>query len=194
MTITRFLPSAACLSLCLAVSSCREEAPPSVRSGPDLEQREDKLHYESGAAQPFTGTQRGYAKESRALIHECPYEGGLKHGWERRWFKDNPQQMSSQALWVQGERAFYFEWWPNGNMRQLTSQRDGADFGRESIAHGTYVKWFEDGRVKFRAHYNENFRWHGRVLDYDDSGELMWDAEFNQGKFVRGQHPPDYKP
>ena len=130
----------------------------------------------------------------RALVKAKLRENGQKHGWEQRWFKENPAQMSSQILWVQGERAFYWQWWPNGNMKQLTSQRDGSDFDRESISYGSYVKWFEDGRIKFRAHYDEDFKWHGRVLDYDDNGELMWDAVFNHGKFVSGHHPPDYKP
>jgi antitoxin component YwqK of YwqJK toxin-antitoxin module len=175
-------------------TACSKKASPSVRSGPALEQREDKLTYEPGAKEPFTGVQRGYDKETRLLNHECHYEKGLKHGWERRWFKENLQQMSSQNLWVQGERAFFFEWWPNGNLKQLASQHDGSAFGKESMAHGAYVKWFEDGRIKFRAHYNENFRWHGKVLDYDDAGKLMWDADFQKGKFVKGIHPPDYKP
>lgn len=180
--------------LSLLLSACSKNPPPSVRSGPKLEVREGKVHFEPGATEPFTGVQRGYDKKTRLLNHECPYEKGLKHGWERRWFKDNPQQMSSQILWVQGERAFYFQWWPNGNLKQLASQHDGSAFGRDSMAHGAYVKWFEDGRIKFRAHYNEDFRWNGKVLDYDDNGTLMWDADFKDGKYVKGYHPPDYKP
>lgn len=185
------------LWVCLGASACKKagESPlPTVRSGPDLEQRADRLFYEPGASEPFTGTQRGYDKETRALNHECLYVSGLREGWERRWFKEKPEQMSKQILWVQGERAFYFEYWPNGNMMQLASQRDGSDFGRDSTAHGTYVKWFENGRVKFRAHYDLEFRWHGKVLDYNDEGELMWDAVFNHGKYVSGHHPPDHKP
>jgi antitoxin component YwqK of YwqJK toxin-antitoxin module len=182
---------------CMSVSACKksgDSALPSVRSGPTLEQREDRLFYEPGASEPFTGTQRGYEKESRSVNHECHYVNGLREGWERRWFKEKPDQMSKQILWVQGERAFFFEYWPNGNLKQLASQRDGSDVGRDSMAHGTYVKWFEDGRVKFRAHYDVDFRWHGKVLDYDDAGELMWDAVFDHGKFVSGHHPPDYQP
>jgi antitoxin component YwqK of YwqJK toxin-antitoxin module len=181
----------------VGAGACSREGPPgplAVRSGPTLEQREDRLFYEPGAKEPFTGTQRGYNKETRTINHECHYVKGLREGWERRWFKEAPEQMSKQILWVQGERAFYFEYWPNGNLKQLASQRDGTDVGRDSMAHGSYVKWFEDGRVKFRAHYDVAFRWHGKVLDYDDSGELMWDAVFHHGKFVSGHHPPDYKP
>jgi antitoxin component YwqK of YwqJK toxin-antitoxin module len=181
-------------ALSLLIPACSKKELPSVRSGPKLEQREGKVHFEPGATEPFTGVQRGYDKKTRMLNHECPFEKGLKHGWERRWFADNPQQMSSQILWVQGEQAFYFQWWPNGNMKQLASQHDGAAFGKDAMAHGAYVKWFEDGRIKFRAHYNEDFRWNGKVLDYDDSGTLMWDCEFKNGSYVKGYHPPDYKP
>ncbi len=190
----KLLTPAACVLFCLFASACKEGKKPSVRSGPELEQRGDGLTYEPGASAPFTGTQRGYAKESRALIHACEYANGQKHGFERRWFKDNPAQMAKQIVWVKGEPAFYFEWWPNGNMKQLASQRDGSEHERENIAHGAYVKWFEDGRIKFRANYNENFRWYGNVLDYDDNGELMWDAVFHHGKYQSGHHPPDYKP
>jgi antitoxin component YwqK of YwqJK toxin-antitoxin module len=180
--------------LALVVPACQKTPEKvSVRSGPKLEQRADKLFYEAGADKPYTGVQRGYEKTSRALVHECSYVNGVKEGWERRWFKDNPAQLDKQYLWVQGECAFYWQWWPNGNMRMLASQRDGSDFGRESMAYGSFVKWFEDGRVKFRAHYDEDFRWHGRVLDYDDTGTLMWDCVFNHGKYVSGHHPPDYK-
>ncbi len=185
---------AACALLSVFVIACQEEEKPKVRSGPDLVQKEDKLFYEAGASEPFTGTQRGYAGGTRALIHECEFLNGQKHGWERRWYKDKPEQMAKQIVWVQGERAFFFEWWPNGNLKQLASQRTGADHGREDIAHGAYVKWFEDGKIKFRANYNQAFRWHGDVLDYNDEGKLMWDAVFNNGKFVSGHHPEDYKP
>jgi hypothetical protein len=176
MTCKNLVPKAIPLLLASLLSllpACSKKELPSVRSGPKLEKREGKVHFEPGATEPFTGVQRG---------------------WERRWFSDNPQQMSSQVLWVQGERAFFFQWWPNGNLKQLASQHDGSAFGKDAMAQGAYVKWFEDGRIKFRAHYDENFRWHGKVLDYDDSGTLMWDCDFNHGVFVKGHHPPDYKP
>jgi antitoxin component YwqK of YwqJK toxin-antitoxin module len=197
MTCKNFLPKAISLvlaSLLALLPACSKKELPSVRSGPKLEQREGKVHFEPGATKPFTGVQRGYEKESRMLNHECHFDKGLKHGWERRWFSDNPQQMSSQSLYVQGERAFFFQWWPNGNLKQLASQHDGSAFGKDAMAQGAYVKWFEDGRIKFRAHYDENFRWNGKVLDYDDSGTLMWDCDFNHGVYVKGHHPPDYKP
>ena len=192
MTLRPLLLPAVSLAL-VCVTACNEEDKPSVRSGPELVQKEDKLFYEPGSNTPFTGVQRGYEKTSRALIHEVEYENGEKHGYERRWFKEKPTQLAKQMIWVRGERAFYFEWWPNGNMKQLSSQRTGEDFGRMDIAHGAYVKWFEDGKIKFRANYNEKFRWHGNVLDYDDNGVLMWDAVFEHGKYKSGYCPPDYK-
>ena len=188
-------PAALSAGLLLTLTACKEEPPPSVRSGPKLERRgDDQRYYELGAKEPFTGTQRTYAAGSRALIYECHYVNGLKEGWERRWFKDKPTQLYTDIFNVQGERAFYFEYWQNGQLRELTSQREGSAFERDSVSHGTYVKWFEDGRVKFRAHYDLDFRWHGKVLDYDDNGQLMWDAVFDHGVYVSGHHPPDYVP
>ena len=86
---------------------------------------------------------------------------------------------------------FHTEWWRNGQMLEMSSQTDGTKFGRENITFGTYVKWFEEGKIQFRAHYDSEFRWHGRVLDFNDEGTQMWDALFDHGAYVSGFKPAE---
>lgn len=186
--------SALSMGLALLLAACGEAGKAGgekLKNGPKLEVRADGLSYEVGAEKPFTGTYRKVDKASNKLSGETQYENGLKHGWERRWFADNLDQMERQRVWVKGEPAFYWAWWPSGNLRELSAQRSGKDFGRPDIGYGSYVKWFDDGRIKFKAHYDENFLWHGHALDYDDEGKLMWDAEFKNGIYVKGVRPPD---
>lgn len=172
---------------------CRAKVdkPTRPRSGPKVEVMPNGLTHEVGSDMPFTGVVRHYLPESGALLREEPYTNGQEDGYHRRWFRENPKQLSYQQLWVRGDPVFTWKWWPNGNLQELSSQRDGTDdFKRPDIAFGSYVKWFEDGRVKFKAHYDENFRWHGHVIDYDDDGKLIWDAEFKHGSYVSGLRPP----
>jgi len=186
----------AMISLLLLVAGglvgCEKSKSPVPTSGPKLETRADGLRYRVGDSQPFTGTYRSYHKSSHHLIKETTYREGLKDGMERRWFENNPAQLEIQRIWVLGEPLFYMRWWPNGNQREISAQRSGEkDFGRPDIAYGGYVKWFEDGRLKFKAIYDEKFLWHGRCIDYNDNGELLWDAEFKHGIFIRGHRPPE---
>lgn len=172
---------------------CRAEVDkPRPKSGPKVEVMANGLTHEVGSHKPFTGAVRYYLPESGELLREEPYTDGRKDGYARRWFRENPKQLSRQQLWVRGDPVFTWEWWPNGKLKELSSQRNGAeDFKRPDIAFGSYVKWFEDGRFKFKAHYDEHFRWHGHVIDYDDNGKLIWDAEFKHGTYVSGLRPPD---
>jgi|GEM_PF-7026721 len=178
--------------LATSVASCgRQPDLPVLKSGPKLETREDGKAYEPGSDSPFTGTSRRVDKMSGKVTAETQYEAGRKHGWERRWFAENLDQMSRQTLWVQGEPVFFWLWWPNGQLKELSSQRSGKDFNRENIAYGSYVTWFEDGRIKFKVHFDEKFRWHGPALDYDDQGRLIWDAVFEHGIYKSGTKPSE---
>jgi len=173
------------------LTACKTEKPRPPVSGPKLETRADGLTYKVGENQPFTGTYKSYHKTSNLLVKETPYLNGQKDGLDKRWFPENPAQLEAQRLWVRGEPMFHWRWWPNGNQREISAQRSGEKFGRADIAYGSYVKWFEDGRMKFKAIYDENFQWHGRCIDYDDTGKLMWDAEFKHGVYVSGHRPPE---
>lgn len=174
------------------LSSCKVEKPRPPVSGPKLEVRDDGLSYKVGEDKPFTGTYKSYHKTSHLLIKETSYLDGHKDGFEKRWFADKPAQLEAQRLWVRGDAMMHWRWWPNGNQREISAERNGQkDFGRPNIAYGSYVKWFEDGRMKFKAYYDENFQWHGRCIDYDDSGKLMWDAEFRHGVYISGHRPPE---
>jgi antitoxin component YwqK of YwqJK toxin-antitoxin module len=177
----------------LWLCGCEQEEPRRVlKSGPDVEVRADGLTYEVGAASPFSGAVRRYLPKSDSMITETLYADGKPDGYARRWFRENPGQLSHQQLWVRGDPVFTWRWWPNGNLKELSSQRNGLkDLGRPDIAFGSYVKWFEDGRFKFKAHYDDQFRWHGHVIDYDDEGKLMWDAEFDHGVYVSGHRPAE---
>ncbi|TLD69976.1 hypothetical protein FEM03_14690 [Phragmitibacter flavus] len=191
--MSKFSFVALLLGLVVALSACGEGGPkgPKLVHGPSLEERADGLFYEKGAEKPFTGTQNKVDKESGKLRAETQFENGQKHGWDRRWYRDNLDQMHRQWLWVRGEPAFFWSWWPNGVMRELASQRSGKEFGRADIAYGSYVKWFDSGKIQFKARYDEKFFWQGHVLDYNDAGQLMWDGEFKDGVFVKGIRPPE---
>lgn len=177
----------------ICMSGCKKEEPKKFsKSGPKVEVKADGLTYEVGTAKPFTGAVRSYVPKSDILLKETLYTDGKLDGYARRWFPENPSQLSDQRLWVRGDPVFSWRWWPNGNLRELSSQRNALkDRGRPDIAFGSYVKWFQDGKFKFKAHYNDKFQWHGHVIDYDDEGKLMWDAEFEHGVFISGHRPPD---
>ena len=182
--------SAVMLAALLCLTACNRTKKPRLPSGPKIEKREDGLYYEVGLLMPFNGTVKRYDKTTGAKVYECDYEKGKKDGWERRWFAEKPEQIYTQSFWVQGGPTFHWKFWPNGNLRELSSQRAGQDMGRPDIGFGTFLKFFEDGRLKFKAHYDEQFRWHGHVIDYDDQGVLMWDAIFDRGVAVSGKVPP----
>ena len=176
----------------LWLTHCGETAvKPRPKSGPKLEQRVDGLYYELEAQQPFTGRSVHYQPKTDFLLKEQSFTNGLPDGYERRWFRENPKQIESERLWVRGDPMLISKWWPNGQLQEISAQREASDMGRPDIAFGSYVKFFPDGRMKFKAHYDHLFRWHGHIIDYDDEGKLMWDAQFKHGVFVSGTRPPE---
>lgn len=188
----RFLSTLFLLPI-LFLTSCDKDNPkPKPRSGPKLVVKADGLSYEEGADKPFTGAVRHFQPSTGRLLRETNYTDGKQDGHTRRWFPENPDQMSHDQLWVRGDPVFEWRWWPNGQLKELSSQRNGIkDHGRPDIAYGSYVKWFQDGTLQFKAHYDERFFWHGHVIDYNDAGILQWDAEFNHGVYVKGHRPPE---
>lgn len=178
----------------IALSSCKNEDPkPKPRSGPEIEVKADGLTYKKGEDKPFTGAVRHYQPATGKLLREENYTDGKRDGHSRRWHKENPDQMSHDQLWVRGDPVFEWRWWPNGQLKELSSQRNGwKEHGRPDIAYGSYVKWFADGKLQFKAYYDENFQWHGHIIDYNDAGVLQWDAEFRHGNYIKGHRPPDW--
>lgn len=192
MRIHTFTCLLTALASLLFASCTKEEVKPKPRSGPEVEERADGLTYQKGEDKPFTGAVRHYQPGTGKILREELYTDGKRDGYSRRWHKDNPDQVSHQQLWVRGDPVFEWRWWPNGQLKELSSQRNGRkEHGRPDIAYGSYVKWFQDGKLQFKAHYDENFQWHGHTIDYNDAGELQWDAMFHHGTYVSGHRPPE---
>jgi antitoxin component YwqK of YwqJK toxin-antitoxin module len=193
-TPSRFVLFSLPLAAALLLTCCEKKADrPRVRSGPELEVKADGLHYQPGDAAPFTGAVRHYQPGTGRLLREANYTDGKLDGHSRRWFKENPDQISHDQLWVRGDPVFEWRWWPNGQLKELSSQRNGTkEHGRPDIAYGAYVKWFQDGTLQFKAYYDETFQWHGHIIDYNDAGELQWDAEFRHGVYLKGHRPPNW--
>ena len=176
----------------LCLSGCKKAEPVKFpKNGPKIEVKADGLAYELGSDKPFTGKVLQYLPKSASVFRETNYTLGKLDGYDKRWFRDKPSQISHQQLWVAGDPVFVWRWWPNGNLKEMSAQRNGLkEHGRIDIAFGSYVKWFEDGRLQFKAYYDLDFLWHGHVIDFNDAGKMMWDAEFNHGHYVSGYQAP----
>ena len=70
---------------------------------------------------PFTGLARGYHRTSEGaliLAYECYYENGMKHGRERRWYVDFPEQLASKRHFSQSVlTGVTMQWFRTGKMR-----------------------------------------------------------------------------
>lgn len=183
------IPSFLMLALTILVGCKKESSPAPAKtepSKPKIEVKADGLAYEADSAIPFTGSVRKVDARGR-LLFERPFTAGKRNGVERRFTAGDPPVLELEITWKDGEKVLHIDYWPNGQKKREGPMRNGVLFG-------LVQKWYEDGELRFRATYDENFQWHGHAFDRDDDRKLMWDAEFNHGKYVSGHHPDDFVP
>jgi|GEM_PF-6522777 antitoxin component YwqK of YwqJK toxin-antitoxin module len=171
---------------CKQDQSPKESAPKTPTSTPKIEVKADGLAYVVGDTDPFTGSVKKVDTKGN-LLFERPFTAGKRNGIERRFVPGEPPILELEITWKEGEKILHIDYWPNGQKKREGPMRNGVLFG-------LVQKWYEDGALRFRATYDENFKWHGHAYDRDDDRNLMWDAEFNHGKYVSGHHPADFVP
>lgn len=144
-----------------------------------IAQGEDGLAYLKGASVPYSGAveRRGKAGE---LYYSANYRSGKLHGPEveyaaggkvRRWFD-----------WMEGEKVRHRVFYENGQIK-----RDAMFKGGQAV--GPHRNWSESGRLTFDGAFAPGMLWHGRIRDCDDEGNVLWDAEFENGDYLHGVYP-----
>ena len=179
----------------LGISSCRDGGGETGAAAAAEERRkdfvkpeqisvaEDGLARVSGETEPFTGAVVTRNKDWRPLYFAYYYEGKM-HGPEMRWREDGTlKRIFDYHHGELNRRREYFE---NGNI-----DLDALIEGGESI--GRHLRWFEDGRVRWQGSFKPNLQWHGPIIDFAEDGTVMWDAEFDHGRYIRGIYPESEK-
>ena len=103
-------------------------------------------------------------------------------GPQRRWFPNG--QVKLQFDYTDGKKVRHREWFESGQIKIDAEMRDGVAFGR-------HRKWFEDGSVRFDGAFGEGFKWHGHIRDFKPDGTPIWDAEFDNGRYLSGLRPTE---
>ena len=136
-----------------------------------------------GREEPYTGTviQRDKSQKVRYFGF---YMDGQLHGAEMRWYPSGLLKRSYD--YERGEKIRHREWFENGNRKIDAMMKDGVALGR-------HVKWFEDGRERFVGNFLEGLIWHGHIKDVAEDGTVLWDAVFENGRYVSGVYPENEK-
>lgn len=149
----------------------------------DITVAEDGLAYASGESEPFTGAVVTRDKDWRPRYFAYYYEGKL-HGPEMRWREDGTfRRIFDYHHGELNRRREYFE---NGNIDLDTLVEGGESIGR-------HLRWFDDGRVRWQGSFKSGLQWHGPIKDYAEDGTVLWDAEFDHGRYIRGIYPESEK-
>ncbi len=149
----------------------------------DIGKRDDGLAYAVDAAEPFTGAVVTRDKEWRPRYFAYYYEGKL-HGPETRWSDDGKTKRIFDYHF--GELTRRREFYGNGKLK-LDAMMKGED------AFGRHVRYDEQGKERFIGNFGEGLAWHGHIYDIDENGKVLWDAEFDHGRFLRGIYPESEK-
>ena len=147
----------------------------------DLEEGEDGLTRRKGETEPFSGAVivRDQDWNLRYFAH---YQKGKLHGPELKFWDDGTLRRNFD--YEAGSKVRHREYFENGNPKIDATMVDGEAYGR----HRT---WFEDGTLRWTGRFVENLLWDGPVVDLNEDREVMWDAVFDRGKFVKGIYPEE---
>ncbi len=150
---------------------------------------EDGLAYVMGDAEPFTGASVTRDKDWRPRYFAYYYEGKL-HGPEMRWRDDGTlKRIFDYHHGEMNRRREYFE---NGNLDMDALVKWDSEKGKE-VGFGRHLLWYEDGSVRWVGSFAAGEQWHGPIEDYAEDGTVLWDAEFDHGRFISGVYPESEK-
>ena len=147
----------------------------------DLVEGEDGLFRLEGETEPYTGPAIIRDRDWN-LRYFAFYQKGKLHGPEMKFWEDNLLRRNFD--YEAGEKIRHREWFENGNPKIDATMVDGVAMGR----HRT---WFEDGEIRWSGAFVENLLWDGFVIDYNEDREIMWKAEFDNGRFLEGIYPEE---
>ena len=174
------------LSGCLKKAETASESEPEKRfpSRVDLEEDESGIARLKGDTVPFTGSVVQYDKNYR-VTYFAHYQDGKKYGPEIRFHKNG--RIYRVNDYHDGKQIHQREWHENGNQSLDAAMADG-------IARGRHLLWHENGATRFDGFFNDDFHWQGRVLDLKEDGTIIWDALFDDGRYVSGVYPAFMQP
>lgn len=182
-------------SFALLLAACNEDTSSSSDSGnsegtasatsfahpKELTEGEDGLMRRNGEETPFTGTAIIKDRDWN-LRYFAYYQKGKLHGPELKFWEDGTLRRNFD--YEAGEKVRHREYFENGNPKIDATMVDGVALGR----HRT---WFEDGDIRWSGHFIENLLWDGPIIDYSADKEILWDAEFKDGRYVSGVYPEE---
>ncbi len=190
----RFLYLLPALSALALLPACDEKQPASTSgSGEtalqkafpkrgDVETGEDGITRLKGESAPYSGAVVMRTKEWKP-IYLATYKDGKLHGPELRYYEDGVTLMRWYD-WFEGEKVRHREFYESGQIKIDAMMKDGEAFGK-------HRKWDEAGLLRFDGNFIENLLWHGHVTDLNAEGEVLWDAEFDNGRYVSGIYPEE---
>jgi len=181
----------ACFCVVIGLSACREDGaetvdnprPDGFTTPQEIIVKDDDLAYREGDDKPFTGAVVTRDKEWRPRYFGYYFEGKL-HGPETRWYSDG--KLKRIFDYNHGEKTRHREWFENGLPKLDAMTKDG-------IAYGRHIKYDETGRERFIGNFGENLQWDGHIRDVGEDGTVLWDADFENGHYIRGIYPESEK-
>lgn len=181
----------ACFCMVLILSACRQdqvkvdvnERAEGFPTPQEIIVKDDDLAYREGEDAPYTGAVVTRDKDWRPRYFGYYFEGKL-HGPETRWTADGKLKRIFDYNF--GEKTRHREWFENGQPKLDAMTKDGIGFGR-------HIKYDETGRERFVGNFGENLQWHGHIRDVGEDGTVLWDADFENGHYIRGIYPDSEK-
>ena len=176
-------PPACLFALALLLAACQPQNAPQRKAGADprpgppavddiqLEKRPDGLWYQTGAQQPFTGTDiepdRKKAEEENRLgfIVVSPYENGLVHGTLKVYYPNGDLQ--EEVVYEKGARKLSTMYYTGGQKKHHVA------FNARNLAEGPYTRWHKTGQPETVGTFDENEKYHGDHKIYDENGQLI---------------------
>ncbi|NNE92980.1 MAG: hypothetical protein HKN23_15150, partial [Verrucomicrobiales bacterium] len=140
----------------------------------------DGLTRLKGETEPFSGQVVMRNKEWK-MGYLATYLEGKQHGPEIRFYPDGVT-MKTWFDWVDGEKVRHRDFYETGQIQRDAMMKDG-------IAYGRHRRWGENGLLRFDGNFTDNIQWHGHIRDRDADGNVLWDAIFENGRYISGVYP-----
>lgn len=148
-----------------------------------VEKRADGLSYRAGETKPYTGEIAEVNISGRQESLER-WLDGKPHGlWQWRRADGSTKR---EETYTHGEKIRLRQWHENGNLKEDSQMRDG-------IVQGQVRLWWPNGRLRRSCFMEADLQLHGQVLQYGETGYVIFDAIYDHGKYVSGQIPDEHK-
>ncbi len=140
---------------------------------------EDGLARRGEESEPYTGAAIMRDADWN-LRYFAYYQDGKLHGPEMKFWEDGKVRRNFD--YDQGEKTRHREWFENGNPK-----RDAWFQGGHAI--GPHQTWYEDGSPRWKGAFVGELQWDGHIVDRAPDGTILWDAEFDHGRYLSGTYP-----